>query len=172
MDEKHQFFVYEITNESDGSVYVGMTTNPKLRWRAHLERAFHPLTHAMVTHGTGSFAFRVTESYASKDSAELAEELRIKEYLREGKCLYNIEHTSKERRPRLAQNERVSKTFVWNRRLYSSRGRVYAKFKDETGKWRNKYIPTNSSLSLERATSWFESWLEASRESESNLSEW
>lgn len=165
MDEKQQFFVYEITNESDGSVYVGMTSNPKLRWRSHLERVFHPLTHAMVTHGTGSFAFRVVETHESKNTACLAEEQRIKEYLAKEQVLYNIEHTPKERRPAIPSDEQgVDPAFVWNGRLYTSRGRYFAKFKDETGKWKNKYIPLNRSSSIELASSWIESWLLRSRQ--------
>jgi predicted GIY-YIG superfamily endonuclease len=159
MDDDHKFFVYEVVNEQDGSVYVGMTSNPKLRWRAHLERAFHPLTHAMVTHGTGSFAFHIVETHASKEAALIAEEQRIKGYLTKKHSLYNIEHTPKERRPRLACDEKVCSSFVWNGRLHSSRGRYYAKYKDDSGKWRNKYVPTSFSTSLESALAWFQAWL-------------
>lgn len=78
-------YIYIITNEINGKVYVGQTRlNPRIRWSHHKSAArtgeFHPLYNSMRYHGIYNFSFRVIE----KVYIELLNEKEM-EYIREYK---------------------------------------------------------------------------------------
>jgi group I intron endonuclease len=86
--------IYTITNQHNGSVYVGWTVNTNRRWSRHLNRATSGYTgwlySAMRKYGSDSFVFSVVETWQSENEALEAERWLIG-YLRYlGAHLYNM----------------------------------------------------------------------------------
>ena len=68
------FYVYKITEEATGKVYVGMTKSPKFRWVKHRalgKRAGtgHPLYDAMYASNRVGFTFAICREYETREEA-------------------------------------------------------------------------------------------------------
>lgn len=73
-----KFYLYLISGPTD-LIYVGITTNPKERWRAHRkDKSDHPLYNAMRALGRDSFEMQVVREYATKEDVLQAEIEMIK----------------------------------------------------------------------------------------------
>lgn len=85
-----EYVVYVIQNMIDDQCYVGMTKNPKQRWRSHQKRSCNEhLRNAITKYGVEKFEFAVIERWKTLELAYDAER-DIIHYLRTlGACLYN-----------------------------------------------------------------------------------
>jgi group I intron endonuclease len=76
------FYLYIITSPT-GSLYVGVSNNPKQRMAAHRSKAKHGgethLARAMRKYGADLFVMSVVETHDTPEQAKAAERLRIKE---------------------------------------------------------------------------------------------
>lgn len=62
------YYIYTITNQKNGKMYVGFTSNPTIRWSGHKSQAKtvnRPLYNSMRHHGIENFKFEVI--YESED---------------------------------------------------------------------------------------------------------
>ena len=93
------FFVYRITNQINGKIYVGKTNNLEKRWRAHILIAaggrekystFRAIHAAISKYGSDNFEFHKLSEYELESEA-LQEEMRMIALLRSGgTVLYNL----------------------------------------------------------------------------------
>lgn len=72
-------FIYTITNQVNGKVYVGLTKNPDQRWEQHKNTSYlrsrnEALYRAMRKHGRKNFVFEVIEELESLEAANEAEQ--------------------------------------------------------------------------------------------------
>jgi predicted GIY-YIG superfamily endonuclease len=93
-------YIYGIQNKNNSKIYVGMTTQGIMRWSKH-KSALRSQKHHVSSlqedwnkHGERAFVFEIIEELpcdTAKDELITKEEEYIKQYLNEGKVLYNIE---------------------------------------------------------------------------------
>lgn len=55
------FYLYKITNDTNGKVYIGMTCRPKVRWREHQSKhsTCTRLRYSIAKHGAECFTFQI-----------------------------------------------------------------------------------------------------------------
>jgi group I intron endonuclease len=88
------YHIYFITNNIDGTVYVGLTKRPRKRWNEHLCRSrkgskFY-VHSAIRKYGSENFSFDLVNEYDSLEKAKRAEIIYIA-YLKESDIrLYNL----------------------------------------------------------------------------------
>ena len=91
--------IYIIENKINNSIYVGASTQLKIRWRKHkltLSEQKHRnrfLQEDYNKYGLDAFEFKVLEKHPPDTQFEILEEIEeetIKRFLAEGKKLYNI----------------------------------------------------------------------------------
>lgn len=156
-------YVYEITNQKDGTVYVGKARDPESRWRGHVNLALHPLYAAMRSCGVDAFTFNVVQQCASEKEALAAEARRIRDFEEEGRPLYNVVRPSTPASSEACAGSNTTRETLkgrWNGRLYwcdSKRAWVGKVFDSGSFSWRNKAVPVTE-LSEEGALVWFDAW--------------
>ena len=96
------FYIYKITNQINGKIYIGQTNNPYLRW-AQYKSAFNTsvktgvvssqlITRAMVKYGVDSFVFEEIAKYGTQDEVNDAEVEFIRQFdSRNHEIGYNID---------------------------------------------------------------------------------
>lgn len=91
-----KYYVYKITNEATGWVYIGKTSDkPLTRWRSHISsmrRGMHPvgrMTYDLRKHGLQSFIFEVLKIFETPDEMADYEKAAIKDQSGRGNC-YNL----------------------------------------------------------------------------------
>ena len=92
-------YIYGIQNKNNLKIYVGMTTRGMMRWTQHKSALRNQKHHVSLLqedwnkHGEQAFVFEIIEELpcdTSKDVLLEKEDKHIKQYLKEGKTLYNI----------------------------------------------------------------------------------
>jgi group I intron endonuclease len=78
-------YLYRITNQLSGKVYIGQTNDPDYRWYQHRSYAKgnkhkQYIHSAMSKHGIENFTFEVIAGCKSQEDADEAESLLIKQY--------------------------------------------------------------------------------------------
>lgn len=66
------FYVYKITNKSNGKWYIGYTNNIESRWNSHTHASKNkntPLYNSMRKHGINNFSVEVLHIYENKQDA-------------------------------------------------------------------------------------------------------
>ena len=90
--------IYGIQNKNNSKIYVGMTTQGIMRWTKHKSALRNQKHHVSLLqedwnkHGEQAFVFEIIEELpcdTSKDVLLKKEKEYIKQYLNEGKLLYN-----------------------------------------------------------------------------------
>lgn len=88
---KGKYCVYKISNKVNEKLYIGITNNPKVRWKTHINNALTnrnscpKLYAAMRKYGVGSFEFKIIE-YGNSSSWALRNE---REYIEKYNCISN-----------------------------------------------------------------------------------
>ena len=73
-------YIYTITNNLNGKVYVGKSNDPEVRWRQHIYRSKNynfPLYRAIRKYGVENFTFEVIENCQSEKDAYIREQFWI-----------------------------------------------------------------------------------------------
>lgn len=84
------FSLYAITNNVDGSVYIGKAKDPKRRWIGHRWHSTNiHLRRALIKHGVTNFSFDVFAVFDSEKECLLAEQEWIVRLRESGTRLYN-----------------------------------------------------------------------------------
>ena len=78
-------YIYKITNQTNGKIYIGQTKNPSHRWSAHKCEAKRdklqlPIYHAFRKYGIESFSFEIIEICENLEKANEMEVKHITEY--------------------------------------------------------------------------------------------
>lgn len=79
-------YLYRITNQLNGKVYIGQTNKPDYRWYQHRSYAGNENKHkqyihrAMAKYGIENFIFEVIVSCQTQESADIVEDLLIIQY--------------------------------------------------------------------------------------------
>lgn len=89
-------YLYRITNQLDGKVYIGQAINPKRRWTDHKWNAkqlnaVQYVSRAMGKHGISNFVFEVIATCKTQEDANETESILIEQYCsRDKEFGYNI----------------------------------------------------------------------------------
>jgi group I intron endonuclease len=88
-------YLYRITNQLSGKVYLGQTINPNERWQQHKSDAKGKpkqyIHHAMIKYGINNFIYEIIASCKTQEDADETEILLINQYdSRNKQCGYNI----------------------------------------------------------------------------------
>lgn len=76
-------YLYRVTNQVNGKIYIGQTVQPDKRWNQHRRDAAEPKVpfhHAIKKHGAHNFTFEVIATCKSFDDANELETLLVKQY--------------------------------------------------------------------------------------------
>jgi group I intron endonuclease len=79
-------FLYKITNQLNGKIYIGQSKNDKYRWRQHLYFAKNPnktgqyIHHAMAKYGAENFEFQIIAFCRNQEDANNIENTLILQY--------------------------------------------------------------------------------------------
>lgn len=78
-------YIYKITNNINGKIYIGQTNNPTRRWWQHTSSARcnkgnQLITKAMIKHGLDNFDFSVICTCCTQEDTDEIEILLIKQY--------------------------------------------------------------------------------------------
>jgi group I intron endonuclease len=78
-------YIYKITNNINGKIYIGQTNNPTRRWWQHTSSARRNkgnqlITKAMIKHGLDNFDFSVICTCCTQEDTDETEILLIKQY--------------------------------------------------------------------------------------------
>lgn len=79
-------YLYKITNQLNGKIYIGQTVNEKRRWTAHLSYAKKPeetgqhIHRAMAKYGVENFIYEIISTCETQEDADEAEIQLIKQY--------------------------------------------------------------------------------------------
>jgi len=78
-------YLYKITNQINGKVYIGQTNNPKRRWQAHKNAANKNkpeqiVQRALIKHGLNNFIFEVIATCKTWDDANNTETILVEQY--------------------------------------------------------------------------------------------
>lgn len=91
-----KYYIYKITNNLSGKVYIGQSVQPKVRWRTHKYLAKNQKTNqyvhkAMHKYGVDNFTFEIIGEYDSKELVNTAECGLINQYkARDKEFGYNL----------------------------------------------------------------------------------
>lgn len=76
----NMFYIYKITNNVNGKIYIGQTQNLERRWKAHIRisrtpnsKNFYLLHKAISKYGKENFIFKELESYQNYNDVLIAE---------------------------------------------------------------------------------------------------
>jgi len=83
MDKLH--YLYKITNQINGKIYIGQSINTQKRWAGHKNQAKQPnpnqlISMAIKKYGTDAFEFEVIATCKSYEDANWTEEELIRQY--------------------------------------------------------------------------------------------
>lgn len=88
------YIVYVISNDKNGSAYIGKTCTPRTRWNVHRRQARigqkTPLYNAIRKHGVENFSFTEVEAYQTDEESMEAERFWITSLRAMGARLYNL----------------------------------------------------------------------------------
>lgn len=92
-------YLYRITNQLSGKVYIGQTTDPKDRWSSHKSSAKNPqkysaiIPRALSKYGVDNFIFEVIATCRTQEDADVTETELIERYnSRDSERGYNLAH--------------------------------------------------------------------------------
>lgn len=92
-------YLYRITNQLNGKIYIGQTSNPKDRWSSHKSSAKNPQNYsaiipkALAKHGIDNFTFEVIATCKTQIDANFIETELINQYdSRNSEKGYNLAH--------------------------------------------------------------------------------
>jgi len=89
-------YIYKITNNANGKIYIGQTNNPSLRWHQHKssarkDKGIQLITRAMIMYGIENFSFEVIATCKNQEDVNLIEDVVINQYdSRNLKIGYNV----------------------------------------------------------------------------------
>lgn len=88
---EHTYYLYEVKNTMDNTIYIGKTNNIKRRWRTHRNNSENILLNrAIKKYGYEHFSFRVIKSFYSEEECYNQEKILIEQLRNSGENLYNI----------------------------------------------------------------------------------
>lgn len=78
-------YLYKITNQLDGKIYIGQSNNPEYRWKQHKadSRRTYPVQYihrAMAKHGVENFIFEIIASCKNQKDTDDVESILILQY--------------------------------------------------------------------------------------------
>lgn len=95
--EQLGYFIYMISNNINGKIYIGKTIDPDKRWRRHRNRAAsndkrycYYIHRALNKYGWRNFTFEVIEQHQNKKDQNEAEKFWIAYYKFIGAQVYNL----------------------------------------------------------------------------------
>jgi group I intron endonuclease len=77
------YYLYKITNTTNGKIYIGQSVNPKSRWYAHKRSSRNPqlpIYYAMAKYGIECFNFEVISCCKTLEDANETETELVKQY--------------------------------------------------------------------------------------------
>ncbi len=90
-------YLYKITNQDSGKIYIGQTVNTNKRWQAHLSYAKNPektgqyIHRAMAKYGIENFIYEVIATCKTQEDTDETESILIVQYnSRNSKYGYNL----------------------------------------------------------------------------------
>jgi len=90
------YYVYKITNKINDSIYIGKTSNPKIRWYHHKwiaknpDTKKYPIHFAILKYGENNFSFEILYKSETEDDIFNKEKELIQIYRSNQYKLYNI----------------------------------------------------------------------------------